>query len=135
MYEAIDYTPSRVLPGTTHSVVRCFMAHHQGMSLLGFNTVPLDAPTQRRFLSDPLVRTTELLLQERVPKHTVIVHPRPDDDGGAAGLVAGEGGAAQPALHRPEYPACLRSTCSPTAATTSWPPTRAVGTAAGATWR
>ena len=62
LYEAIDYTPSRVLPGTNHAVVRCFMAHHQGMSLLAFAHALLDGPMQRRFLSDPLVRTTELLL-------------------------------------------------------------------------
>ena len=104
MYEAIDYTPSRVLPGTTHAVVRCFMAHHQGMSLLGFAHVLLDAPTQRRFLSDPLVRTTELLLQERVPKHTVIVHPRTDEGTGAAGLVAGEAGSTHRVYTDPSSP-------------------------------
>jgi len=76
LYEAIDYTPSRVLPGTDHAVVRCFMAHHQGMSLLALAHALLDRPIQRRFASDPLVRTTELLLQERVPKQTVTVSPR-----------------------------------------------------------
>ena len=64
-------TPRRACcPGTNHAVVRCFMAHHQGMSLLAFAHALLDRPMQRRFLSDPLVRTTELLLQERVPKQT-----------------------------------------------------------------
>ncbi len=76
LYEAIDYTPSRVLPGANHAVVRCFMAHHQGMSLVAFSHALLDGPMQRRFLSDPLVRTAELLLQERVPKHAVTVQPR-----------------------------------------------------------
>jgi cyclic beta-1,2-glucan synthetase len=76
LYEAIDYTPSRVPPGTNHAIVRSFMAHHQGMSLVALAHALLDGPIQRRFLSDPLVRTTELLLQERVPKHTITVHPR-----------------------------------------------------------
>ena len=95
LYEAVDYTPSRVLPGTNHAVVRCFMAHHQGMSLLAIAHALLAGAMQRRFLSDPLVRTTELLLQERVPKHTVIVHPRTDEvaDAGRAPVTDG-------AIHR-----------------------------------
>jgi cellobiose phosphorylase len=67
-YEAIDYTPSRVPRGKQHAIVRSFMAHHQGMSLLAFAQVLLNQPMQRRFLSDPQVRATALLLQERVPK-------------------------------------------------------------------
>ena len=75
LYEAIDYTPSRVLPGMNHAIVRTFMAHHQGMSLLSLAHVLLDRPMQRRFMSDPLVRATELLLQERVPKKGATLHP------------------------------------------------------------
>ena len=105
LYEAIDYTPSRVLPGTNHAVVRCFMAHHQGMSLLALAHALLDGPMQRRFLSDPLVRTTELLLQERVPKHTVIVHPRADE-GAEARTRRRRGGGRRPSrVHRPEHAA------------------------------
>ena len=39
-YEAIDYTPSRLLPGTTSVTVRQFMAHHEGMSLLSLAYSP-----------------------------------------------------------------------------------------------
>jgi cyclic beta-1,2-glucan synthetase len=74
-YEAVDYTPTRVPPGKPHAIVRSFMAHHQGMSLLGFAHVLLDQPMQRRFMSDPLARATELLLQERVPKKGATLHP------------------------------------------------------------
>jgi cellobiose phosphorylase len=74
-YEAVDYTPSRVLRGKTHAIVRAFMAHHQGMSLLALEHLLLDQPMQRRFLSDPLIRATDLLLQERVPKKGGTVHP------------------------------------------------------------
>jgi cellobiose phosphorylase len=74
-YEAVDYTPSRVPRGKPHAIVRSFMAHHQGMSLLGFAHVLLDQPMQRRFMSDPLARATELLLQERVPKKGATLHP------------------------------------------------------------
>ncbi|MCC5797792.1 MAG: hypothetical protein JJU48_10785 [Methylophaga sp.] len=74
-YEAIDYTPLRVPRNKTHAIVQSFMAHHQGMSLLAFAHVLLDQPMQRRFLADPQVRATELLLQERVPKQNATLHP------------------------------------------------------------
>ncbi|MFI4969027.1 MAG: glucoamylase family protein, partial [Lysobacterales bacterium] len=67
-YEAIDYTPTRQQPGESHTIVRSFMAHHQGMSLLAFAHVLLDRPLQRRFESDPQFQATLLLLQERVPR-------------------------------------------------------------------
>lgn len=67
-YEAVDFTPSRVPRGKNEAIVRTFMAHHQGMSLLAFAHVLLNRPMQRRFMSAPLIRATELLLQERVPK-------------------------------------------------------------------
>ncbi|MBN2437940.1 MAG: cyclic beta 1-2 glucan synthetase [Deltaproteobacteria bacterium] len=67
-YEAIDYTPSRLPRGQSSAVVRSFMAHHQGMSLLAFACLLLDRPMQKRFESEPLFQATLLLLQERVPK-------------------------------------------------------------------
>ncbi|PYI85436.1 MAG: cyclic beta 1-2 glucan synthetase, partial [Verrucomicrobia bacterium] len=73
-YEAIDYTPSRVPPNQTSVTVQSFMAHHQGMSLLAFAYVLLDRPMQRRFQANPLFRANELLLQERVPKRTTVLH-------------------------------------------------------------
>jgi len=69
-FEAIDYTPSRQRRGQSSAVVRSFMAHHQGMSLLSLESLLLDRPMQRRFESDPLFQATTLLLQERVPKAT-----------------------------------------------------------------
>ena len=104
LYEAIDYTPSRLLPGTSRAVVRCFMAHHQGMSLLAYAHALLDGPMQRRFLSDPLVRTTELLLQERVAKHAVHVHPRAGEMAEAGRAVATEAGAIHRVLTDPNTP-------------------------------
>ncbi|PTR16589.1 cellobiose phosphorylase [Nitrosospira sp. Nsp2] len=74
-YEAVDYTPSRLRRGETRAVVRSFMAHHQGMSLLSLAYLLLDKPMQRRFTSEPLFRATMLLLQERIPKATVIRSP------------------------------------------------------------
>jgi cellobiose phosphorylase len=69
-FEAIDYTPSRQRRGQTSAIVRSFMAHHQGMSLISLGHLLLDRPMQKRFESDPLFQATTLLLQERVPKAT-----------------------------------------------------------------
>ena len=71
-YEAIDYTPSRVPRGQTKAIVRAYMAHHQGMSLLGLSHALLDRPMQRRFEAVPIFQATTLLLQEKVPKATAI---------------------------------------------------------------
>ncbi|MBZ5521256.1 MAG: cyclic beta 1-2 glucan synthetase [Acidobacteriia bacterium] len=71
-YEAVDYTPSRVPRGQSSVVVRSYMAHHQGMSLLGLSHVLLDRPMQHRFESVPIFQATTLLLQERVPKATTL---------------------------------------------------------------
>ncbi len=77
-YEAIDYTRARLPPRTQSATVRSYMAHHQGMALLAFDYVLRDRPMQRRFLGDPALRATELLLQERVPKSAAIF-PHPAD--------------------------------------------------------
>ena len=71
-YEALDYTSSRVPKGQSHAVVRSFMVHHQGMSLLSLAYMLLDRPMQRRFLSNPLLKSADLLLHERVPRETSV---------------------------------------------------------------
>lgn len=78
-YEAVDYTPSRIPPGTTRVTVKQFMSHHEGMSLLAFAFVLLNQPMQRRFLSDPMLRAASLLLQERVPKTSAPVFPHANE--------------------------------------------------------
>jgi len=75
LYEAVDYTPSRVPRGSTQAVVRQFMAHHEGMSLLSLAWLLLERPMQRRFAADPVLRAADLLLQERVPKACAPVFP------------------------------------------------------------
>jgi cellobiose phosphorylase len=92
-YEAIDYTPSRVPRGKDHAVVRSFMAHHQGMSLLALEHVLLDQPMQRRFMSDPFAQATQLLLQERVPKKGATLHPHAAEVSAAARLPTEDSGA------------------------------------------
>ncbi len=68
LHEALDYTATRLRRGETRAVVRSYMAHHQGMSLLALVHVLLDAPMQRRFAAEARLRATLLLLQERIPR-------------------------------------------------------------------
>jgi cyclic beta-1,2-glucan synthetase len=74
-YEAIDFTPERVPRGESAAVVRSYMAHHQGMSLVALANAVLGDPMPRRFHGEPLVRAAELLLQERVPRDAPVVEP------------------------------------------------------------
>ncbi|MDT3776672.1 glucoamylase family protein [Nitrospira sp. MA-1] len=103
-YEAVDYTPSRVPRGKNHAIVRTFMAHHQGMSLLAFAHVLLNQPMQRRFMSAPHIRATELLLQERVPKKGATLHPHAAEVSAAARPAAAEGGAIMRVFTDPNTP-------------------------------
>lgn len=75
LYEAIDYTPSRLPRGSSRVVIRSFMAHHQGMSLLALNHLLLDRPMHARFEADPAFRATLLLLHERVPRSASFHRP------------------------------------------------------------
>ena len=104
-YEAIDYTPARVPRGKHHAIVRTFMAHHQGMSLLAYGHVLLGRPMQRRFMSDPHARATELLLQERVPKQGATLHPHAAEVSAAARPATAEAGAIMREFTNPETPA------------------------------
>jgi cellobiose phosphorylase len=72
-YDAADFTPGRLPPGRSQVVVKTFMAHHQGMTLVALDNVLHDAPMQRRFHRDPRVKATELLLEERIPERTPLV--------------------------------------------------------------
>ena len=66
-YESIDYTRQADQTGDRGVIVKTYMAHHQGMSLLAIDNLLNDNIMQNRFHSDPRVRATESLLYERVP--------------------------------------------------------------------
>ncbi len=70
MFEAVDYTPGRVPRGQASAIVRSFMAHHQGMTLLALVYLLKERPMQRRFSSDTQFQSALLLLQERIPTAT-----------------------------------------------------------------
>jgi cyclic beta-1,2-glucan synthetase len=72
-YESADYSDTtQHEKGTRYTLVRSWMAHHQGMSLLAITNLLENKAFQRWFHADPRVRATELLLHEKpvqvVPK-------------------------------------------------------------------
>ncbi|MDO8289847.1 MAG: glucoamylase family protein [Parvibaculum sp.] len=74
-YEALDYTRSRVPEGRQVEIVRAFMAHHQGMTIVAIANTLLDGVMRTRFHADPMMQATELLLQERSPREVASVAP------------------------------------------------------------
>ena len=79
-YDALDYT--RPDPGERFALVKTFMAHHVGMGFIAIANALRDGLWQRRFHADPLVRSSELLLHERIPRRLVLQEPqeaRPDE--------------------------------------------------------
>ncbi len=78
-YEALDYTPSRLPAGTTVAIVRAYMAHHQGMTLIALANVLRDGVVRARFHGEPIIQATELLLQERVPRDVAVARPRAEE--------------------------------------------------------
>ena len=65
-WEALDFTSSRLYEKSP-AIVRCVMAHHQGMSLVAAANLLLDGVMQKRFLKNPAMRAYLGLLQEKVP--------------------------------------------------------------------
>jgi len=75
-YEALDYTPRRVPESQRAAVVRAFMAHHQGMTVVAIANAVRNGIFRERFHLEPMARATELLLQERAPRGVPITHAR-----------------------------------------------------------
>jgi hypothetical protein len=65
-YESTDYR------GQKPEVIRSWMAHHQGMSLLALCNLLFADKMQEYFHAEPQVLATELLLHERIPKSVVV---------------------------------------------------------------
>lgn len=83
-YEALDYTKSRIPEGKDVAVVRTYMAHHEGMSLVALANVLERDVMQRRFHAEPMIQATDLLLQERTPRDVLVAHPRAEEVEAAA---------------------------------------------------
>ena len=83
-YEAIDYTATRLPEGATAGIVRAYMAHHQGMTVVAVANVLHDGAMRARFHAEPIVKAADLLLQERAPRDVAVARPRAEEVQAAA---------------------------------------------------
>ena len=81
LYEALDYTPRRLQAGQAVAIVRAYMAHHQGMTIVALANTLLNGLMRTRFHSEPRIQATELLLQERTPRDVALPHVRAEETG------------------------------------------------------
>jgi cyclic beta-1,2-glucan glucanotransferase len=94
-YEFADYSTGQAPEMKDYELVRCWMAHHQGMSLLAVCNLLTESSLQRWFHQDTLVMATELLLHEKVP------FTAPEE--------AGPSGRPQQSLYNPAKETAIRS--------------------------
>lgn len=66
-YESADYSAGRLPGKERYHLIRSWMAHHEGMSLLAASNLVLDNRFQDLFHEEPYVEATERLLHERLP--------------------------------------------------------------------
>ncbi len=78
-YEALDFTPSRLPEKARVAVVRAYLAHHQGMTIVSLGNVVHHGLTRRRFHAHPTIQAAELLLQERTPRSVAVTRPRGEE--------------------------------------------------------
>ena len=78
-YEALDFTPARLPEGKSHVVIRAYMAHHQGMTIVAMANVLQHGVMRARFHAEPMMQATELLLQERTPRDVSVARPRVEE--------------------------------------------------------
>ena len=75
-YEAVDFTRARLPDDERFAIIRTFMAHHQGMSVVAIANTLLDGRMRSRFHREPMIQATELLLQERMPRDIAVAPPQ-----------------------------------------------------------
>ncbi len=67
-YESVDFTRSRQ-DGSDYSIVRSYMSHHVGMSLVAVCNTLRDNIFVKRFMSDREMKSARALLEEKLPAH------------------------------------------------------------------
>lgn len=78
-YEAVDFTRSRLPEDEAFAIIRSYMAHHQGMTIVAIANTLHGGQMRERFHREPMIQATELLLQERMPRNVAIAHPRAEE--------------------------------------------------------
>lgn len=87
-YEAVDYTRSRLPEGRPFTIVRAFMAHHQGMTIVALANTLLGGIMRDRFHAEPFVQAADSLLQEKISRDVEVAHPKVDEVALVQGLDA-----------------------------------------------
>lgn len=90
-YEALDFTPSRLPDATAVVIVRSYMSHHQGMTIVAIANALQGGRMRSRFHREPMIRACELLLQERMPRDVATARPRAEEMKAATGAGAAKG--------------------------------------------
>jgi cyclic beta-1,2-glucan synthetase len=80
LFEALDLTADRATEGHPATVVRSYMAHHQGMLLVALGNLLNKRSMVDRFHADPMVAAGELLLDELAPHITPTKWPLANPD-------------------------------------------------------
>ncbi|MBB3971862.1 GH36-type glycosyl hydrolase domain-containing protein [Hansschlegelia beijingensis] len=78
-YDAIDFTRGRLPAGENVAIVRTFMAHHQGMTIVSLANVLQDGRMRARFHREPMIEACDSLMQERVPRDVAVLQPRAEE--------------------------------------------------------
>lgn len=79
-YEALDFTRARLRISERVEIVRSFMAHHQGMTIVAIANALHAGLMRERFHREPMVKASELLLQERSPRNIFLARPKEERD-------------------------------------------------------
>ncbi|ADU26013.1 GH36-type glycosyl hydrolase domain-containing protein [Ethanoligenens harbinense] len=74
-FEAVDFTAART--GGRGAIVKSYMAHHVGMSIVACANALFGGVMQERFLRNSSMRAAQDLLQEKIPSGAVVFHDVP----------------------------------------------------------
>jgi cyclic beta-1,2-glucan synthetase len=78
-YEALDFTRARLPEDAEFAIVHSFMSHHQGMTIVAIANTLHDGQMRARFHREPIIKASELLLQERIPREVAVLYPRAEE--------------------------------------------------------
>jgi cyclic beta-1,2-glucan synthetase len=85
-YEALDFTRARLPEDARVEIIRSYMAHHQGMTIVAIAVLLQDGRMRARFHREPMIMASELLLSERMPRDVAIARPRAEEVKASAGI-------------------------------------------------
>lgn len=114
LYEAADYTPSRQTGrqgqeetrSSRCEIVRCFMSHHIGMSLMAADNALRENIWQARFMRDPRMGAYAALLQERAPAGVTALRSVGREVPDKPARILSEGLRREIQTPDPSYPVC-----------------------------